>query len=416
MTTLTAAPAEGRECAEPKTPLPAMRVLQVLAHLDPRLGGISAIVPRLAGELQHRKSASAPLAVFNNVLGDQQTPLQTASGPASQWPVSRLAWVRSKSLRSEFDGLLKMSAAVHIHGLWETSTAVAARSAARLGVPYIVSAHGMLETWALANKAWKKRIYSALVENGNLNKAACLHALTEAEAEDYRRFGCRRPIAVVPNGVDGPEHADAADFLKLFPQLGEKKIVLFLGRIHFKKGLDLLIPAWAECAQKHSDAVLVIAGPDSENSLLGVKKLIEQHGIADRVVFTGMLDDRLKWSALAAAQCFVLPSYSEGLSVAALEALRMALPVILSDKCHLPEVAARGAGLVVETSVPSLAKALDRILDQSSAENLAMGNHGRSLAIESYSWPSVAEKMAELYRWVAGGSRPTLFVLQEVAR
>ncbi len=386
---------------------PTQRVVQVISHLDPKLGGISAVVPRLCAELVESWQIEADLCVFR---GADETPVNLGEGSVqlSSWPSSRVAWMRDAALRNRFSGFIEGAAALHIHGLWEASSTVAARMARQRGKPYLVSAHGMLEPWALANKAVKKRVYAALLERTNLRQAACLHALTHDEAEDYRRFGCRQAIAVIPNGVDAPDRADPDPFLAAFPELRGRTILLFLGRVHFKKGLDLLLAAWARLEQQFPHATLVLAGPDAENSMAGVQDMVRQQGITGRVLCTGMLGADLKWSALAAAHCFVLPSYSEGLSVAVLEALSMGVPVIASDKCHVPEVEACGAGWVVKTEVAAVEDALRAAVVQSAAAKAAMGQRGRLLARE-FRWATVAEKMAELYRWVAGGPKPTSF-------
>jgi glycosyltransferase involved in cell wall biosynthesis len=391
-------------------PMSKRRMLEVISHLDPRLGGLSAVVPRLSAELAESYRFDVEMCIFRGP-GEQDTASFERNVGHSIWPSSRVAWCRDSALRHNFRSLLDQTDGVHIHGLWETSATVAARLARAAGKPYIISAHGMLEPWALRNKALKKRIYSALLERSNLRGAACLHALTEAEAEDYRRFGCRQPIAVIPNGVDARQTAGAALFLERFPSLVGKKILLFLGRIHFKKGLDLLVSAWAGIAQQYPDAVLVLAGPDSEGSLTTVQKLIGEYGLADSVLFTGMLDEAMKWSALASATSFVLPSYSEGLSVAVLEALSMGVPVIASKQCHIPEVEGRGAGWVISTEIHPLQLALRKVLENSLAVNASIGRQGQALARE-YRWQVVAGKMAELYGWIAGGPHPVSFAFE----
>jgi glycosyltransferase involved in cell wall biosynthesis len=271
----------------------------------------------------------------------------------------------------------------------------------------------MLQPWALRSKSFKKRLYSALVEKANLQKAACLHALTTAEAADYRSFGRRGPIAVIPNGVELPQSIDATLFLEQFPMLRGRRIVLFLGRIHFKKGLDILIRAWAAIEKNFPDTILVLAGPDSENSRAAVEKLAEECGISARIHFTGMLAAGMKWSALANSYGFVLPSYSEGLSVAALEAMGVGLPVILTRHCHMPEVRRLDAGWEIEATTPALTLALEEMLANSSAANAAIGGRARRLVCDRYSWPVVAAQMADLYRWVQGGPSPHSFDVWE---
>ena len=147
----------------------------------------------------------------------------------------------------------------------------------------------MLESWALKNKRLKKQIYAALFERRNLQGAACLHALTQAEAQDYRNFGLKNPIAVIPNGVEIPSAVSAEPFLAQFPALRGKQLVLFLGRIHFKKGLDILCRAWSKIFKNHPNTQLVLAGPDFENTQAEIQKLLQSLGAESQVTFTGML-------------------------------------------------------------------------------------------------------------------------------
>ena len=390
--------------------------VEVLSHLDPKYGGLSSVVPQMASRVASRvvlgESVPVQIAAFCSP-GEQRALPGYPELTVSHWPTAPLMWMREAELKSEWERLLRASEGVHIHGLWETSTRVAAQTARRLRKPYVVSAHGMLEPWALRNKALKKRVYAALVERTNLGGAACLHALTEAEAEDYRRFGVDRPIAVIPNGVTAPESADPELFLEAFPEARGRRVVLFLGRIHFKKGLDLLARAWGELATRFPETLLVLAGPDSENSQAAVEKLIAARGIEDRVLFTGMLGSELKWSALAAAECFVLPSYSEGLSMATLEAMSLGVPVIVTTNCHLPEVSRTGAGWEIEATEPALREALEAMLTAGPEKNGERGLLGRGLVADRFSWEQVGRQMAELYRWISDGVRPQSFDLQE---
>ena len=330
----------------------------------------------------------------------------------TEWPAGRGAWLRDRSLVARFDHLLQHADGVHIHGLWEQSTLIAARGARGQRIPYLISAHGMLEPWALRNKRLKKLVYSALIERANLDGASCLHALTQAEAADYRSFGCQAPIAVIPNGVKIPERVSPEKFLSQHPALKGKRIVLFLGRIHFKKGLDLLIRAWKKIILRWPEAHLVLAGPDFEGTRATIATMIEQAGLDPHVLFAGMLRDDLKWSALAAAECFVLPSYSEGLSVSVLEAMGVGLPVIVSDHCNLPEVAELEAGWVIPAELGALERALESLLENSPGTNAKVGDRGRDFIRQRYNWSVVAAQMDEVYRWVEGGPRPgsvTLF-------
>ena len=321
-------------------------------------------------------------------------------------------------LHENFVAHLRGATGLHIHGLWEQSTSAGVRAARELRVPYVLSAHGMLEPWALASKGLKKMLYAMLVERGNVGGAACLHALTKAEADQYRAFGAKCPIAVIPNGVDIPEDLDASLFVQRFPAVKGKRIVLFLARLHPKKGLNLLLEAWTLLAPSFPDVHLVIAGPDSEGMQDRLTDLVTRDGLQDSVLFTGMLGGAIKWSALAAAEVFVLPSQSEGLSVSVLEAMGVGLPVIITAACNLPEVEEFQAGWQIEPTLDRLTSALAEVLHNSAIENCEIGARGAALVRDRYTWSTIAGQMADVYRWVAGGPPPrgVTLILSECAR
>ncbi len=389
--------------------------LQTLSHLDPKYGGLTAVVPAMAAELQRRAFASVRLAVF--CTPDESVPTQTSGSVDTQvWPAGHAHWLFDASARRRFAQALKLVDGLHIHGLWDASTCVAASAARKQRKAYVVSAHGMLEPWALSQGATKKRIYGALVERPTLQRAAWLHALTSAEADDYRRFGCTGPIAIIPNAVKAPSEIDVNLLETLFPQTAGKRVVLFLGRLHVKKGVELLLQAWAALRGEHPNTVLVLSGPGEAEYVGALQARAIGLGIQNQVVFTGMLDVPAKWSALRRAHVFVLASYSEGLSVATLEALSAGTPVIVSESCHMAEVVDEDCGWLIRTDVGALTSALRNSLESSSTEQLARSGNARRLATSRYSWNAVGAQMAELYTCVLGGGRPSLSDYREAGR
>ena len=377
----------------------------VVSHLDPKYGGLSAAVPALGSSVAKFGSYGVNIAAFCHA-DEQFSPLVDPNVVVSYPPAGRLAWLKKSAANEEFRTLAEESEGIHIHGLWEQSTLISASYARRFRKPYIVSAHGMLEKWAVANKRFRKAVYAALSERRNLQAATCLHALTSTEVTDYRRFGLRNPVAVIPNGVHIPSRSSGAAFLEAFPELQGRRLVLFLGRIHFKKGLDLLCEGWSEIGQQWPEAHLVLAGPDFEGTRAKLEDLLGRAGIRRRVTFTGMLQGEMKWSALAASDCFVLPSYSEGLSVSVLEAMGMHLPVLITRQCNLPEVGELGCGLVIEPKVEELGAGLSTLLSAQPSRLRAMGERGHDLVAQRYSWPVIGQQMSELYEWAAGGKEP----------
>jgi glycosyltransferase involved in cell wall biosynthesis len=293
---------------------------------------------------------------------------------------------------------------VHLHGLWRYPQWAAARCAQRLGIPYIVSPHGMCEPYELARKAWKKKLYFDLIERQTLQNAAAIHAITAAEQSHCAQLQCQNPIPVIPHGVEIlPFLSTAAIDRHLPPSIAaipaQSPVLLFMGRLHPKKGLDLLIPAFAQVLKQHPGAYLVLAGPDAGYQDTWVA-LAQALGIEARVVFPGMVTGVAKQALLQRSDVFTLPSYSEGFSVAILEALAAAKPVVISKFCYFDEVTQAQCGLVVDTDVSALAQGLNQILNLAPLSRSAMGRQGQQMIEQHYTWSATAAQMRGLYQAV----------------
>jgi glycosyltransferase involved in cell wall biosynthesis len=388
-----------------REPRAAISWLQVLSHLDPRFGGIASSVPPFCAATQAESNYSCPIAGFCEEAELEYLPAKARSQAVS-FPSDRMSWMINMGLRQRLRETIRAAQGVHIHGVWESHCAVTASIARASKRPYIISAHGMVDRWALRRKRLKKALYAALVEMGNLQRAACLRALTRDEADDYRRIGLKNPIAIVPGAVEAPAEVDADLFWNAYPNLQGQRIVLFLGRLHHKKGLHLLLQSWANVARSSGDLHLVIAGPDSENIGPSLERTIDDLNIRHSVTLAGMLAGPRKWSALAAADLFVLPSYSEGFSIAVLEALVMGLPVVVTHACHIPEVAEFKCGWVIEPEPAPLERALEEFFHLPALTAMQMGDRGKKLIEQRFCWPVVGRQMAQVYDWVLGGAKP----------
>jgi glycosyltransferase involved in cell wall biosynthesis len=249
--------------------------------------------------------------------------------------------------------------------------------------------------------------YSALVERRVLRSAACLRALTDTEAEDYRRFGLRNPIAVIPNGVDTTWAGNSGLHKERFPQVGERPTLLYIGRIHPKKGIFDLLRAWRGCKLQRAGWNLSVAGPDSQGNLKLFHSMVEALKLQDCVSYLGMLNGSDKWDALDHCSGFILPSYSEGFSMAILEAMSSSRPVLITPACNFPAVVSSGAGLCHAAGVPGTLDMLDEFFGFSASERKVMGMKGRDLVQSGYSWDAIGARMAELYESILNNNRPS---------
>jgi glycosyltransferase involved in cell wall biosynthesis len=292
--------------------------------------------------------------------------------------------------------------ALHLHGVWDSILFRAARAARSRGVPYVITPHGMLDPWSLAQKRWKKRLALALGYKAMLNRAAVLHLLNADERRLIAPLGLRAPKQVLANGIfleeiDPIPSRDA--FAANHPELAGRDYIVFIGRLHQKKGLDYLADAFRLVNTQLPDARLVVAGPD-DGARNDFEQRITNAKLSDRVIMTGPLYGARKWMALAGAACFCLPSRQEGFSVAVLEALACRVPVVVSEACHFGEVANAGAGTETPLDPQRIAQALCRYLRDPKLRQSA-GIAGRCLVEEQYTWPKIAERSVDLYRFRA---------------
>jgi len=293
---------------------------------------------------------------------------------------------------------------LHVHGLWMYSSVAAVRWA-RQGGPYVISPHGMLDPWALKNSVWKKRISAALYEDRHLQGAACIHVLNAAEARAVRAYGLKNPVCLIPNGVELPEITEVSYRKK-------RRYLLYLGRLHPKKGLSLLIDAWSRIQRTALRAgwQLRIAGWDQHGHRSDLKILTEKLHAVSSIRFLGPQFGEAKARCLQEASAFVLPSLSEGLPMSVLEAWSWRLPVLMTANCNLPEGARAGAAIMIEASAESIAEALCKLFSMSTLELDAIGARGRQLVEEQFHRPAIAQRMTEVYDWILGCGPQPAFV------
>ena len=376
-----------------------MRVLHVITEIKASAGGVSSAVSGLAIA---QKRAGLDVAVLAPWYGEpdreSMEKLESAGvcihtfGPA----IGRFG--RHPDLIKLTEKAVAGADVVHIAGMWEEIQHRAAREAVRQNVPYVISPHGMLDPWSLRRSKWVKRAALAWRVRKNLNRAAALHFTCAVERDLVAGLKLRPSSVVEPNGLDLSEFEDlppADQFRKHHRTLqNQRPIVLFLSRIDPKKGLDLLIPAFAAGPK---EAMLVIAGPDLIGYQREVEAMVRQHAIQDRVIFTGMLRGRDRVEAMAAATIFALPSYQENFGIVVAESLAAGVPVIISDQVNIhAEITAAGVGGVVPAQIEPLARELRRWLGDEPLRSQA-ALMCRPFVREHYDWNKIAERWKKHY-------------------
>ena len=388
-----------------------MKILHVLETLSPRYGGPVSVLLALAAAQQRAghevtvatTNADHPRGVYHapgwDTLADGAVPVYYA--PVQFAPL-RFSWSLADFLRrtvAEFD-------LVHIHGLYRFPPTYAAWQARRQGVPYIVRPHGSLDPYLYARSSTGrlgfKRLYERWFDLPNLHAAGAIHYTAEDERERAAFVKLRAPSFVVPNGLDWEHYRTlpARGALRARWGLGDAPLVLFLGRLHFKKGLDLLVPAFDTLRRQIPDVQLVIAGPENDDYGQQVRGWVRERGLEAAVHFVGPLHGAEVVQAYVDADVFALPSYTENFGMTVVEALACALPVVISDQVNIhAEVSGAGAGLVTHCDADEVAQGLETLLNDAERRR-AMGEAGRRLVRARYTWPAIVESLTAEYERV----------------
>jgi glycosyltransferase involved in cell wall biosynthesis len=288
---------------------------------------------------------------------------------------------------------------VHTQMPFVYPTMIAGRLAISANKPLFYNQRGVFHPARLGYRGLKKRLYIEWVEKPIMRRARGLIALTSAEVDSYRALGVKTACHVVPNGIDVTQFRRTPRMASL-STLNIKEsdqVILFLGRFHPAKGVDLLVDAFFRIASQHPHSLLVLAGPDEHGFADKIRREAAQQNLAHRIRIPGMMIGDLKTDLLARADLFVLPSIGEGLSMAVLEALASGTPVILSPECNLPVVEEVKAGAVVERDASLIAQAISRFLSDkvlSSAASEAAYN----LARDKFAWPAIVGKLESIYQ------------------
>lgn len=367
-----------------------MIILHTTDSLNPKAGGPARSVPQLAlaqAELGHKIGLWSP----------QNSSARLPDLPAE---ASQSLHILSGSLDAALRDFGQPDL-FHDHGIWRLYHRRIARRGRLSGTPLIVSPRGMLEPWALNHKKWKKRVAWTLYQRRLLQSVNALHATADSEARHLRRVGLTPPILTVANGVTLPGLKTPVD-----RPAKSHFTALFLGRIHPKKGLPLLIEAWRKV--KPEGWKMRVIGPPQDGHDNVLKSQVEAAELSGDWAFEPPLEGDEKWKALLEADLLILPSHSENFGIVVAEALACGTPVITTTGTPWQELTGRRCGWWVDPTVDALASSLKDATSTSAAERDEMGKIGREWMAQDFTWPAIAAKTIDFYESLIKSQNPAL--------
>jgi glycosyltransferase involved in cell wall biosynthesis len=386
----------------------SLKSIHVVASIADESSGPSYTVSRLCTELRERE-LDVVLATLEPAPDNPPAYLKTFKcniGPARLGYSSTMKeWLFRIKPKDNIQTVL------HYHGLWMMPCVYAPNAAYHRGYPSICSPRGTLSPWAMRSGSRMKYPYYHFLQKPALRKTTAFHATAMSEVEDIRKLGYRQPIAMIPNGIDIPSY--------FYKKISKEKTLLYLGRIHPKKGIDNLLRAWSTVGRERPDWHLRIVGGDGNapNSGSGysqfLKQLVEKEAIP-RVVFDGPLHGDAKQRAYNESNLYILPTHSENFGVSVAEALAAGTPAIVTEGAPWGDLDGKNAGRWITNSTESIAKTLLEIMALPHETLVEMGLAGRRWMETEFAWGGIAEKMSHFYSWLLNDStgRPDFVVVE----
>lgn len=373
-------------------------------------GGLFGAIAGLTREINLEEN-QVDLISYNDNYSNEDL-LKYGNTTNHEYKISRLRLLAQFGYSSTLSSILERlhPALVDVQGIWMYHSWAALKYTNKHpNVKKVITPHGMLDSWALKNSAWKKKIVGKLFEYENLRTADCFHALCKSEYNSIREFGLTSPIAIIPNGIDLPNNIQLDKNKK-------KKVLLYIGRIHPKKGLKEMIEGVALLKQKNKSILdnwlIRVAGWDQNGHLDELNSLCKNIGLNNIINFIGPIFGEKKEQELCQADAFILPSFSEGLPMSILEAWAYKLPCIMTDYCNLPEGFETNAAFRIEPNAESIAVGLESMFNLSNSQRILMGSNGYKLCERQFTWKVISQQKLHLYRWLLGEAEKPDFVYE----
>lgn len=382
-----------------------MKIVHIVPHVGNEASGPTYSAVRLSQSIAARNNEVSLLTVKDGVVSTAEN-FQHRVFPKASFP-SRL-W-RSPEL---YQAILEESASasiLHSHSLWVMPNVYPGWVAEKTSTPLVLSPRGTLTEWALSHSAIRKKLFWQILQKRVVKGASCLHATSEDEYLDIRRVGLRQPVCIIPNGIDIPEFVLEENLPS--GTNSNLRTLLYLGRLHPIKGIDILLEAWSEIATARPEWQLRIAGPGEEAYTSSLKGMVGNLK-APRVEFVGAVFGKDKQLEYQRADLFILPTHSENFGMTVAEALANGTPVITTKNAPWEGLAKHDCGWWIDLTLDQLKSTLLEATKLDCTDLNGMGERGRHWVSDVYNWSEIAHQMSDVYGWlVSGGSPPECVVL-----
>lgn len=381
------------------------KILHVTPYMHASAGGPPVVVENFIAETNRSGHSSEIVSTFALCNGDDGILRERLERLAPSTFLTGLETVPvvSRTGADKLDALVRRADIVHVHTLWSPLNVAARYACRRHDKPYVLMPHGMLDPYSLSVKALKKSLYMKFFEGRNMACAERMIYTTPEEEKLAALAGLRLPRGeIVPLGAQASSTSKddlRLQFLKSFPQAEGKRRLLFLGRLHHKKGLDRILNALQRVRKTMPNVLLIAAGTGEATYEENLRQRVHSLALDDHVLFTGHVDGELKWASFAAAELFLLPSRQENFALTVAEAMQMGVPVVITDKVNTwPYVEDAGAGLVlserdIDTLLP---RAIETLLTDEVTRS-KMSTQGARYARDRLTWHASAQKLLACY-------------------
>lgn len=373
-----------------------MKILSFVSSLDLACGGPSRSVPMLVKGL-----AELGVDITLMTIRTEKMNTHALEGTTAKLKVLEPSFTRKEIAHYLMDEKFHL---IQIQSMWELSYHKVMVEARKQGIPYIVTPRGMLEPWSLSQKKLKKKLAWWLYQRNDVQKSACVFSTAKMEAEHVSELGITTCKAVIPNGIETDAYPCKSSVD------GVRKQVLFLSRIHVKKGIEILFEAWKRVASAFPDWQLQVIGNGDTEYIHTLEMKVERLGLKDSIRILPPVFGNDKTRIYQESALFCLPSFSENFGLVIAEAMSCGTPVITTTNCPWDILNETNTGWCIDLSVDNLECAFREALSMSPAELYDMGQRASKLIFDNFDYRSVIRKTLRLYEWLLGGGNKPEFV------